>query len=101
MTLPVVLGVSLAVFALGIYGVLAKRDILRIAIGGTLMLSAVTLLLVALAQALPQQGMATVQAFVLVVWAVEAVEAIVAIALFLYLARKGITDIDELRELKW
>ncbi len=90
--IPLVAGI--VSFTLGVYGVLAKRDIIRIFFGVTLMLSGISLLLITLG---------TVSSYVLVVfiWTVEIVEVIVTIALFLYLARKNVHDLSGLWRFKW
>jgi len=109
---------SLILFTIGIYGVTTKRDILRILISVSIILGSITLLLVTLTKVETGQEIAigvtsnTISnvvtnaiganySFVLFVWAVEVVEIVVALAIFLYLARSGKTDMNELQELKW
>lgn len=87
--------VGFALFALGLYGVLTRRDVLRVLIGAMLMLASITLLAVALSRG------AVGQALVLFAWVVEIVEILVGLAIFLYLNAKGTTSIRDLRELKW
>jgi len=88
---------SIVVFALGVYGVLSRHDILRLFISVSLMLSSITLLLVRLAGT----AASTMYTIVLIVWVVEVVGVIIAIAIFLYLVRNGATTVDVLREFKW
>ena len=88
---------SLVLFALGVYGVLTKKDVVRIFIGVTIMLSGVTLLLVTTAG----NHAAMSYSIVLFVWVVEVMEVIITIAIFLYLARHGTQDVRMLREFKW
>jgi len=98
--LQIPLVASVALFAIGIGGVLTRRDILRILISVSIILGSITLLLVTLAGT--GAANATVNySFVLFVWAVEILEVVVALVIFLYLARTGKTDVAELRELKW
>ena len=86
---------SLVLFAVGIFGVLVKRDILRILISVSIMLGSITLLLVALAKGNPSY------AFVLFIWVVEIMEILVALSVFIYLSRSDKKDINELQELRW
>lgn len=86
--------IALVLFAIGIYGVLSRRDLLRLLISVSVILGSITLLLVA-------QASSSSYSFVLFVWAVEVVEIIIALAAFIYLARSGKTDLHALTELKW
>jgi NADH:ubiquinone oxidoreductase subunit K len=99
MSLLVPLLTSLALFGIGIGGVLSHRDILRIVISVSILLGSITLLFVALAKTtftpIPTYS------FVLFVWAVEVTEILLALSIFLYLARSGKEDINKLEELKW
>ncbi len=89
-------------FALGIWGVLKARDVLRALIGVTLLLSSITLLAVTLARTHADPTVAAgAHAIVLLAWAVEVVEIAVAVALFIALSRKGIIELSRLREGKW
>lgn len=91
---------SIVLFAIGIGGVLTKRDLLRIVISVSIILGSITLLLVALATANPAAATAH-YSFVLFIWAVEVMEIIIALAAFLYLSRNNKTDVNELRQWKW
>lgn len=82
---------SFILFSIGIFGVVSRRDILRILISVSIMLGAITLLLVTLATT---TTVGQNYSLVLFVWAVEIMEIIVALAFFL--ASKGNTE-----ELRW
>ena len=98
MTLQISLMTSVALFAIGISGVLTRRDIPRILISVSIILASITLLLVTLAQPTTLNHN---YAFVLIIWAVEVMEIVIALSIFIYLARNDKTDINELTELKW
>jgi NADH-quinone oxidoreductase subunit K len=82
---------SLVLFSIGIYGVLSRKDILRILISVSIMLGSITLLLAS-------NPSSTNYGFVLFVWVVEVMEILIALAIFIYLSKK---DIDELQQLRW
>ena len=86
---------SLLLFAIGIYGVIANRTLVRIVISVSVILGSITLLLLALATSSANQS------FVLFVWAVEVMEILVAIAIFVYISRNDKKDINDLQQLKW
>jgi NADH-quinone oxidoreductase subunit K len=86
---------SMVLFSIGIYGVLSKRDILRITISVSVILGSITLLLASLAQNSGNYS------FILFIWAVEVMEILVALAVFLYLARSEKKDINDLQQLRW
>jgi NADH-quinone oxidoreductase subunit K len=88
--------ISLMLFTLGIAGVLLRRDLPRILISVSIILASITLLLVALAN-----GNYSSYSFVLFVWIVEVVEILIALAIFVFIARSGKHDINALQELKW
>lgn len=90
---------SIALFCIGLYGVLSRRDLLHALIGVLLMMSGITVLAVALAAAYPATGTAA-YSFVLVAWAVEVLEIVIGLAVFLMLARDG-ADLDRLRVMRW
>ena len=92
---------SIVLFALGVYGVLAKRDLLRIVISVTIILGSITLLAAVLAATMTTDGAAMAYSLVLFVWAVEVIEILIGLALFLYLSKKGITDISILEQFRW
>jgi NADH-quinone oxidoreductase subunit K len=90
-----------AVFCLGLYGVLARRNAVAILMGIELMLNAVNLNLVAFWRYLGTQGVAG-QAFAIIVFAVAASEAAVGLALILSIYRQRSTvAADEINMLKW
>jgi NADH-quinone oxidoreductase subunit K len=91
------LAVSAILFALGVFGVLLRRNAIVIFMSVELMLNAVNLTFVALAQA---RGIAG-QIFVLFVMAVAAAEAAVGLAIILAIYRHRQTvDLQHLNLLK-
>jgi NADH-quinone oxidoreductase subunit K len=82
---------SLILFSIGIFGVISRRDLLRILISVSIMLGSITLLLVTLATT---TSASMNYSLILFVWAVEVVEIIIALALFL--SSKGSAE-----KLKW
>ncbi|MDD9953344.1 MAG: NADH-quinone oxidoreductase subunit K [Candidatus Woesearchaeota archaeon] len=90
-----IIAIAIILFGIGVYGVLARRDILRIIMSVAIMLGSITVLAVALGSQLISQS------FVLFVWSVEVLEIILGLAIFLYLARHDTKDINKLQELKW
>jgi NADH:ubiquinone oxidoreductase subunit K len=88
---------ALALVALGAYGVLTRTDLLRIFIGAALLMSGITLLLVALAG----ERLRLAASLVILSWIVEAVMLVAIIALFIVLARREKSDTRSLRELRW
>jgi NADH-quinone oxidoreductase subunit K len=89
-----------ALFCVGIYGVLSRRNAVAVLMGVELMLNAVNINLVAFWRYL-EPGAATGQAFALFVYAVAAAEAAVGLALIIALWRTRDTvvleDVDLLR----
>lgn len=90
-------------FALGLYGVLSRRDIIGVLASIEVMLGSATVMLVGLGSALgPEQSAApagAVQAIGLLVIVVAAAEASVGLALLVAVARRmGTTRVDELME---
>ena len=83
MLLGPALGVSAALFTLGVFGVLLRRNAIVIFMCVELMLNAVNLTFVALAQPLGMGG----QVFVFFVMAVAAAEAAVGLAIILAVYR--------------
>ena len=91
-----------AIFALGIWGVMRARDVIRMLICITLLLSSITLLTVTLARTHADVHVAAgAHAIVLLVWAVEVVEIVIALALYIALSRRGLVELSRLREGKW
>jgi NADH-quinone oxidoreductase subunit K len=89
-----------ALFCVGIYGVLSRRNAVAVLMGVELMLNAVNINLVAFWRSL-EPGAATGQAFALFVYAVAAAEAAVGLALIIALWRTRDTvvleDVDLLK----
>jgi NADH:ubiquinone oxidoreductase subunit K len=94
MTIPLswYLIVAAALFCIGIYGVLARRNAVGILMGVELMLNAVNINLVAFWRYLNPADVAG-QAFALFVLVVAAAEAVVGLALIISVYRNR-TDID-------
>ncbi len=89
-------------FLLGLWGVIRARDVLRVLISVMLLLSSITLLTVTLARAHADPSTAAgAHAIVLLAWAVEVIEIVIALALFVALSRKGLIELSRLREGKW
>ena len=99
------------VFAIGLFGALAKRNTVAVLMGIELMLNAVNLTFVAFSRYLkpaastPEAALAsqlTGQVFALFIIAVAAAEAAVALALVLAVYRSRRTvNLDEVSLLKW
>src|SRR5438552_7900465 len=91
------LGVSAVLFTLGVAGVLLRRNAIVIFMCGELMLNAVNLTFVALAQSFGVAG----QIFVFFVMAVAAAEAAVGLAIILAIYRhKRTVDLQDINLLK-
>ncbi len=97
--LPLVLFFSAALFATGVYGVLARRNAVLVLMSIELMLNAVNVNLVAFAQWL---GDLAGQVFALFVIAVAAAEVGIGLAIVILIYRNRETiNIDEVNLLKW
>ncbi len=93
--------VAAAIFCIGIFGVLARKNAIAILMGIELMLNAVNLNLVAFWRYLTP-GTISGQAFAVIVFAVAASEAAVGLALIISIYRRRSTVIaDEIDMLKW
>ncbi len=96
--------VAAAMFCIGLFGVLARRNAIAILMGVELMLNAVNINLVAFWRYLtPQPGSAVAgQAFAVFVFAVAAAEAAVGLALIIaiYRTRKTVVA-EDINLLKW
>ena len=92
---------SAAIFTIGLYGALAKRNAVAILMSIELMFNAVNIAFVAVSRFSPQLDL-TGHVFALFVITVAAAEAAVALAIILaiYRVRKTVS-IDELNLLKW
>ena len=98
MLLGPALTVSVILFSLGVAGVLFRRNAIVIFMCIELMLNAVNLTFIALAQQLGPEG----QVIVFFVMAVAAAEAAVGLALFIAIHRlKGTIDVDRANILRW
>lgn len=91
--------VSAALFCIGVFGVLFRRNAIIIFMSVELMLNAVNLLLVAFST---YHNDANGQVFVFFVMAVAAAEVAVGLAILVTIFRNvHSVDIDELKNLKW
>jgi NADH:ubiquinone oxidoreductase subunit K len=98
-SLPLVLLFSAALFAIGVYGVLARRNAVLVLMSIELMLNAVTVNLVAFSQYLKEL---TGQVFALFVIAVAAAEVGIGLAIIILIFRnRDSSDVDEVNLLKW
>ncbi|HID88483.1 MAG TPA: NADH-quinone oxidoreductase subunit NuoK [Anaerolineales bacterium] len=90
-----------ALFCIGLYAVLARRNAIAILMGVELMLNAVNINLLAFWR-YAQPASATGQAFAAFVYAVAAAEVAVGLALIVSIYRNRETvDVDEINLLKW
>ena len=90
-----------ALFSIGLYGVLARKNAIAILMGVELMLNAVNINLVAFWRYRAVEMIAG-QAFAVIVFAVAAAEVAVALALFISVYRQRRTvAADEIDLLKW
>jgi NADH-quinone oxidoreductase subunit K len=97
--LPYYLGLSAVLFAIGVIGVLSRRNVIVVFMSVELMLNSVNLTLVAYSSFL---GDITGQALVFFVMAVAAAEAAVGLAIVISVYRnKQTVNIDEINILKW
>ena len=97
--LPLVLFLSATLFAIGVYGVLARRNAVLVLMSIELMLNAVNLNLVAFAQHLRD---ITGQVFALFVITVAAAEVGIGLAIVILIYRNRETiNVDEVNLLKW
>jgi NADH-quinone oxidoreductase subunit K len=92
---------SAALFSIGLFGVLARRNAIAILLGVELMLNAVNINLVAFWRFLNPIQM-TGQVFAIIVFAVAAAEVAVGLALVISVYRNRKTVVaDELDMMKW
>ena len=90
-----------ALFSLGLYGVLARKNAVAILMGIELMLNAVNINLVAFWR-YQDPNIITGQVFAVIVFAVAAAEIAVGLALIISLYRRKNTVVaDEINMLKW
>jgi NADH-quinone oxidoreductase subunit K len=96
-----ILILSAALFSIGLFGVLARRNAVAILLGVELMLNAVNINLVAFWRYLDPTQM-TGQVFAIIVFAVAAAEVAVGLALVISVYRNRKTVVaDELDMMKW
>jgi NADH-quinone oxidoreductase subunit K len=92
---------SAAVFCVGLFGVLARRNAVAILMGIELMLNAVNINLVAFWRYLSSEVISG-QVFVIIVFAVAAAEAAVGLALIISIYRRVRTiSADDINLMKW
>ena len=95
------LAFSIALFCIGLFGVLARKNAIAMLMGIELMLNAVNINLVAFWRYLDPAQMAG-QAFAVIVFAVAAAEVAVGLALIISVYRRRKTVVaDEIDLLKW
>lgn len=100
-TLSYYLIFSAALFCIGVFGVLARKNAVAILMGIELMLNAVNVNLLAFWRFRSSQWIAG-QVFTIIVFAVAAAEVAVGLALFLSIYRRRNTiAADEIDMLKW
>ncbi len=100
MTLEGTLLFALMLFSLGLYAVLARRNLIGILIGVELMLNAANINFLAFNYFIPVNP-ALAKIIVLVVIGLAAAEAAIALAIILKLYRqRGSIDVDAMQELK-
>jgi NADH-quinone oxidoreductase subunit K len=93
--------VAAALFCIGLYGVLSRKNAIAILLGVELMLNAVNVNLVAFWRYLNPALMAG-QAFAVIVFAVAAAEVAVGLALIISVYRRRKTVVaDEIDLMKW
>lgn len=103
MTIPLswYLVLAAALFCIGLYGVLARKNAIAILLGVELMLNAVNINLVAFWRTLDPAQMAG-QVFAVIVFAVAAAEVAVGLALIISVYRRRKTVIaDDINLMKW
>lgn len=101
MTLTNCLILSAALFAIGAYGVLARRNVLVMLMSVEVMLNAAGLAFIAFARFRPMRDPAAGQAFVLLAMAVAAAEVAVGLALLIaFFRNKKTVDAGEMDLLK-
>lgn len=91
-----------ALFAIGIFGALARRNAIAILLGIELMLNAVNINLVAFWRYASDPALMGGQVFAIIVFAVAAAEVAVGLALVISVYRRRNTIVaDELDLMKW
>jgi len=101
MTLAPILVLAALLFSLGVYGLLARRNVVLVLLAIELMLNAVNLNLVAF-EAMLRDSLATGQVFAIFVITVAAAEVGIGLAIVLLIFRNRATaNIDEFNLMKW
>ncbi len=96
-----VLVITGALFSIGLYGVLTRRDVVAILASVEVMMGAALLVLTSVGALNRGSDPATIQAVALLVIVLAAAEAAVGLALLVAVARRmGTTRIDEMSEVK-
>lgn len=89
-------------FAIGVYGVLVRRNAVLVLMGVELMLNSVNLTFVSFARFTPSEEQIAGHVFALFVITVAAAEAAVALALAVVIYRlRRTVNVDELNLLRW
>lgn len=102
MRLISILLLSTALFSIGIYGVLVRRNAVLILMSIELMLNAVNINLIGFGTWLRDTAFVNAQAFALFVIAVAAVEAGIGIAIIIAIYRnRASIAVDELDSMRW
>ncbi len=97
-TVPLALGASLALLALGLFGVVAREELLRVILGLEVMGKGVTLAFVTAGRATDRLGAAQAMVFTIVV--IEVVVAAIALALLVrFHGATGRLDVRAMRRL--
>lgn len=92
-------GLSLILFAIGLYGTLAGRNIIRILMSIEIMLNAVNINMVAFSAYINE---ISGQIFAMFIIAIAAAEAVVGLAIIVKISRTHSNiDITKLNELRW
>jgi NADH:ubiquinone oxidoreductase subunit K len=93
--------VAAALFSVGLYGVLVRKNAIAILLGIELMLNAVNINLIAFWRYRAPEAVAG-QAFAIIVFAVAAAEVAVGLALIISIYRRRDTVVaDEINLMKW
>jgi NADH:ubiquinone oxidoreductase subunit K len=98
-SLPMILLFSAGLFAIGVYGVLARRNAVLVLMSIELMLNAVNVNLVAFAQGLKD---VTGQVFALFIVTVAAAEVGIGLAIVILIFRnRESVDVDDVDQMRW
>ena len=93
---------SLALFCIGLYGVMIRKNAIIVLMSIEILLNAAILNFVAFSAYTPPAGDASGQVFALLAIAIAAAEAAVGLAIFLALYEThGTTELDKIRLLRW